>query len=195
MLERIKHIFAESIATQQQALDLIAPEIARAAEAMLGCLLEGHKIMICGNGGSAADAQHFASEMVNHFEAERPGLPTIALTTDSAALTSISNDYGFSEIFAKQLRALGQPGDILLVITTSGDSANLIRAIEDAHGRDIRVIALNGREGGTTALSLQPEDIEIRVTSPSTARIQEVHLLVLHCLCDLIEHLLLGQET
>jgi D-sedoheptulose 7-phosphate isomerase len=193
MDERVRRHFQESIATKQAAIDL-APVIVAAAAAMTRCLLEDGKILSCGNGGSAADSQHFSSELLNRFELERPGLPAMALTTDSSTLTSIANDYAFVEIFAKQVRALGQPGDVLLAISTSGNSENVIRAIRAAHERNMSVVALTGRDGGTIAGTLGASDIEIRVPAERTCRIQEVHLLAIHCLCDLIDAELLGSS-
>ena len=193
MDERVRRHFHESIATKQSAIEL-APVIAAAAATMTRCLLEDGKILSCGNGGSAADAQHFSSELLNRFELERPGLPAMALTTDSSTLTSIANDYAFVEIFSKQVRALGQPGDVLLAISTSGNSENVIRAIRAAHERDMSVVALTGRDGGTIAGALGANDIEIRVPAERTCRIQEVHLLAIHCLCDLIDAELLGSS-
>src|SRR5699024_7037071 len=143
-------------------------------------------LLACGNGGAAGDAQHFSSEMLIRFERERPSLPALALTTDSSTITSIANDYSYEEVFAKQIRALGQQGDILLAISTSGNSANVVQAIHAAHDRNMKIVALTGRDGGAMAPLLQPDDIEIRVPSSVTARIQEVHLLAIHCLCDLI---------
>lgn len=194
-IQRVKDNFEESIQVKAGAVDKLAPLIAAAAELMTASLLTENKILTCGNGGSAADAQHFSAEMLNRFEMERPGLPAIALTTDSSTLTSIGNDYQFADIFAKQVRALGRPGDVLLAISTSGESHNIIHAIDAAHERDMRVVALTGREGGQVADLIQNGDIEIRVPSWSTARIQEVHIMVLHCLCDLIDHRLLGVEA
>jgi D-sedoheptulose 7-phosphate isomerase len=176
----------DSIATKQAAIGL-APTIAAAAALMARALLEDGKILSCGNGGSAADAQHFSSELLNRFELERPGLPAVALTTDSSTLTSIANDYSFVDIFSKQVRALGQPADVLLAISTSGNSENVLRAIHAAHERSLRVVALTGRDGGKIADALGDEDIEIRVPAERTARIQEVHLLAIHCICDLID--------
>jgi D-sedoheptulose 7-phosphate isomerase len=150
-------------------------------------LLEDGKILSCGNGGSAADAQHFSSELLNRFEMERPGLPAVALTTDSSTVTSIANDYSFVDVFAKQVRALGQDVDVLLAISTSGNSENVLRAVRAAHERGVKVVALTGRDGGSIAAALGSEDIEIRVPAERTCRIQEVHLLVIHCLCDLID--------
>jgi D-sedoheptulose 7-phosphate isomerase len=157
------------------------------------CLLGGGKVLSIGNGGSAGDAQHFSSEMLNRFEMERPGLPAIALTTDSSTLTSIANDYSYDQVFSKQVNALGQQGDILLAISTSGNSTNVNRAIQAAHDREMQVIALSGKQGGDMASLLTADDVEIRVPSDSTARIQEVHLLAIHCICDLVDHQLLGQ--
>ena len=159
---------------------------------MASCLQQHHKILTCGNGGSAEQAQHFSSEMLNRFEKERRGLAAIALTTDSSALTSIANDYAFEHIFSRQINALGQASDILLTISTSGDSPNILKAIETAHSQNIPVILLSGRQGGKAASQLNISDIEIRVPSQSTARIQEIHLLVIHCLCDLIDQILFG---
>ena len=190
---RVAELFSDSIEIKQRAAEVLCPVVAEVAEALIKCLVEGHKLLVCGNGGSAADAQHFAAEMLNRFEAERPGLPAIALTTDSSTLTSIANDYQFSDVFARQVRALGQSGDVLLAITTSGGSANIVSAIEAAHDRDMPVVLLSGRDGGAAAVALAQGDLEIRVPSDSTARTQEVHILVLHCLCDLIDRSLLGE--
>ena len=192
-IEYVNQLFFQSIETKQAAALVLAEPIAQAAQMIIDALLTGHKVLSCGNGGSAGDAQHFSSEMLNRFERERPGLPAIALTTDTSALTSIANDYHFNQVFSKQIKALGQAGDVLLAISTSGDSANIIEAIQAAHERDMQVIALSGREGGITAQRLQVDDVEIRVPSHSTARIQETHLLIIHCLCALTDRYLLGQ--
>ena len=186
MNERVRQHFRESIEVKQAASEL-APAIAAAAALMTRSLLDDGKILSCGNGGSAADAQHFSSELLNRFELERPGFPAVALTTDSSTLTSIANDYSFVDVFAKQVRALGQPSDVLLAISTSGNSENVVRAIRAAHERGLRVVALTGRDGGTIAGSLAAADIELRVPAERTCRIQEVHLLIIHCLCDLID--------
>jgi D-sedoheptulose 7-phosphate isomerase len=193
LIERINKHFDDSAATKQRAKPALAQPIADAAQALVNCLMQDGKILACGNGGSAADAQHFAAELLNRFEIERPSLPAIALTTDSSVLTSIANDYDFKLVFSKQVRALGMPGDILLAISTSGNSANVIEAIHAAHDRDVRVVALTGRGGGTIGEMLHEGDFHLCVESPSTARTQEVHLLILHCLCDAIDHLLLGE--
>jgi D-sedoheptulose 7-phosphate isomerase len=191
---RVRQHFADSIATKQAATEPLAPAIVRGAELMVRALLDNRKVMSCGNGGSAADSQHFSSELLNRFEMERPGLPAIALTTDSSTLTSIANDYDYKDVFAKQVRALGQAGDVLLAISTSGNSANVVRAIDAAHDRGVTVLALTGRDGGQMARRLQGQDVEIRVPATNTARIQEVHLLTIHCLCDLIDRQILGVE-
>jgi len=192
MTSRVNLLFQDSISTKQRALEGLPDSIVSAAKLMTTSLTGGNKIMSCGNGGSAADAQHFSSEMLNRFEMERPALPAIALTTDSSTLTSIANDYSFEEIFSKQIKALGQSGDILLAISTSGNSSNVGKAVKTAKERGIHVVAMTGRDGGSIAPLLSEQDIEIRAPSDSTARIQEVHLLTIHCLCDLIDRNLLG---
>ncbi|PKM45802.1 MAG: phosphoheptose isomerase [Gammaproteobacteria bacterium HGW-Gammaproteobacteria-1] len=194
-LDRIRNHFQESIRTKESALELLAPVIATAADMMAQCLIREGKILSCGNGGSAGDAQHFSSELLNRFERERPGLPAMALTTDSSTITSIANDYDYSQVFSKQVRALGHGGDLLLAISTSGNSANVLAAIHAAHDRQMHVVALTGRDGGTMAAALGEGDIEIRVPAQVTARIQETHLLVIHCLCDLIDLHLFGEES
>ena len=190
---RVLEIFAESIETKQAAGSELSATVAEGAGMVVECLLGGHKILSCGNGGSAGDAQHFSSEMLNRFERDRPGLPAVALTTDSSTLTSIANDYTWELVFSKQVEALGQPGDLLLAITTSGNSANVLKAVMAAHGRNMRVIALTGRDGGSLVELLRPGDLEIRIPADSTARIQEVHILIIHCLCDLVDRHLLGE--
>ena len=192
--EHVLTLFNDSIKTKQTARDMLADDISRAITLAVQSLKAGHKILSCGNGGSAADAQHFSAELVCRFERERPGLPAIALTTDSSALTAISNDYSYTEIFARQVSALGQAGDILLAISTSGNSANVIRAIEVAHNKSMRIIALTGRDGGNIATKLNDNDVEIRVPADNTARIQEVHLLTIHCLCHQLDHILFPEN-
>ena len=191
-LERIRHHFTESIQTKIQTADTLLDTIHTAATQVVQCLLEGHKIMSCGNGGSACDALHFSSEMVNRFQHERPGLPAIALTADVATLTSIANDYAYEDIFARQVRALGHEGDVLLAISTSGNSPNVLNAIKAAHDRQIKVVALTGGSGGKLAGMLREGDTEVRVPSTVTARIQETHLLVIHSICDIVEVCLFG---
>lgn len=190
--KRVQDHFSESIRAQQAAEAVLIESITRGGQVMSQALLQDGKILSCGNGGSAADAQHFSSELLNRFEMERPGLPALALTTDSSTLTSIANDYAYDDIYAKQVRALGRPSDVLLAISTSGNSENLCRAVDAAHERGMVVVALTGRDGGRMADQFADNDVEIRVPAERTARIQEVHIVVIHCLCDLIDTLLLG---
>ncbi|HET8552196.1 MAG TPA: phosphoheptose isomerase [Gammaproteobacteria bacterium] len=189
---RVLELFDASIDAKRDAREALAPVIVRAGALMAEALAAGGKILSCGNGGSAADAQHFAAELLNRFERERRPLAAVALTTDSSTLTSIANDYSYDEVFAKQVVGLGRRGDVLFGISTSGNSRNVLRAIEVAHENDVAVVALTGRDGGRMAAALIDGDVEIRVPAESTARIQEVHLLVLHCLCDLIDSQLFG---
>ncbi|MBU13577.1 MAG: phosphoheptose isomerase [Gammaproteobacteria bacterium] len=192
--DRILGHFLESIETKQKAAGDLVAVIQMAGETMVGSLLNDGKILSCGNGGSAGDAQHFSAELLNRFEKERPGLPAIAITTDSSTLTAIANDYSYTEIFSKQVSALGQSNDVLLAISTSGNSANVMEAMKAAHERDMKIVALTGRDGGAMADLLSAEDIEIRVPADRTARIQEVHLVVIHCLCDYIDTKLFGGD-
>jgi D-sedoheptulose 7-phosphate isomerase len=192
---RIGAQFAESAQLKSAAAGVLAEPISRAAVAMSECLKAGGKIMACGNGGSAADAQHFAAELVNRFEAERAPLAGLALTTDSSNLTSIANDYRYEDVFSKQVRALGRGGDVLLAISTSGNSKSVVAAVEAAHAAGIAVVALTGNGGGRLATVLQDGDVHVCVPHTRTARIQEVHLLVLHCLCDGIDFQLLGERS
>ena len=195
LFQHIKNNFNESIQTKIIVADTLVNHIAQAGELIVQSLLKHHKILSCGNGGSAADAQHFSSEMLNRFESERPSLPAIALTTDSSTVTSIANDYSFIEVFSKQIKALGSDGDILLAISTSGRSKNILQAIEAAHQRKMDIIALTGHDGGEITTLLSGNDIEIRVPAESTARIQETHLLIIHCLCDIIDRQLFESEA
>ncbi len=194
LISRINQHFTDSAQLKLQAMDVLARPLASASERMAQCLMKEGKILSCGNGGSAADAQHFAAELLNRFEMERPPLAAMALTTDTSTLTSIANDYDFNEVFSKQVRALGQPGDLLLAISTSGNSRNVMEAIQAAHDRQMDVIALTGKKGGKISALLGPSDVHICVPTDRTARIQEVHLLCLHCMCDAIDCLLLGVE-
>ena len=189
---RINAQFAESIAAKQQAAAVLGPRLHGAGELMVRCLQQEGKILACGNGGSAGDAMHFAAELLNRFEQERPGLAALALTADSPTLTAIANDYSYDQVFAKQVLALGRAGDVLLAISTSGNSANVVAAIAAARRRQMPVVALTGHTGGAMATALGPDDLELRVPSARTARIQEVHLLAIHCLCDFIDCQLFG---
>jgi len=191
---RIERHFRDSAQLKLDLMNVLVEPILRAADAMVRSLMAEGKILCCGNGGSAADAQHFSAELLNRFEMERPGLAAMSLTTDSSTLTSIANDYAYVEIFSKQVRALGHSNDVLLAISTSGNSANVIAAIEAAHDREMTVVALTGRDGGKIAEQLNERDILLNVSSKTTARVQEVHILILHCLCDAIDCTLLGVE-
>src|SRR5690349_2529387 len=194
LIQRIAAHFAESAKLKSEAATLLREPIARAGLLLAQSLKAGGKVLACGNGGSAADAQHFAAELVNRFEAERPPLAAVALTTDSSNLTSIANDYAWEQVFSKQVRAIGRRGDVLLAISTSGNSANVIDAMRAAHDLGVRVIALSGRGGGKMAPLLAADDVHICVPHQKTSRIQEVHLLVLHCLCDAIDFELFGAK-
>jgi D-sedoheptulose 7-phosphate isomerase len=194
LINRVSQQFEQSIQTKQESAELLAAPIAAAVEVMTHCLLNEGKVLACGNGGSAADAQHFAAELIGRFEAERQELAALALTTDSSILTAVANDYSFNEIFSKQVRGLGRAGDVLLAISTSGNSANVIEAINAAHDADMSVIALTGKGGGKINKLLRDSDVHLCVPADRTARIQEVHLLAIHCLCDGIDALLLGGE-
>ena len=190
LTQRVAEHFAESIQAKQQAAQVLAQPTAQAAELLFNTLANDGKFLICGNGGSAADAQHFAAEMTGRFEKERMELAAIALTTDTSALTAIGNDYGFDHIFSKQVRALGRTGDVLVGISTSGNSGNVIEAIHAAHANGMKVIALTGRDGGKIAQMLQDGDVLLNVPYPRTARIQEIHILLIHAICDCIDTML-----
>jgi D-sedoheptulose 7-phosphate isomerase len=194
-LERIRGHFSDSAALKQEAREVLAEPIARAAALMTDCLFADGKILACGNGGSAADAQHFAAELVGRFERERPELPAIALTTDTSLLTAVANDYSFEHVFAKQVRALGAKGDVLLAISTSGNSPNVVAAVAAAHEREMRIVALTGKGGGTIGEMLAPEDVHLCVPHARTMRIQEVHILTIHCLCDVVDATLIGDDA
>ncbi|MCL2829719.1 MAG: phosphoheptose isomerase [Betaproteobacteria bacterium] len=196
-MDLIAHIdfqFEENAQAIAETRRQLAETLAAAVQTMVECLLDNGRILACGNGGSAADAQHFAAELVGRFEVERQELAAIALTTDTSILTAVANDYGYEAVFARQVRALGQPGDVLLAISTSGHSPNIIRAIEVAHEYDLRVIALTGKGGGEIGRMMREGDVHLCVPAQRTARIQEAHLLCIHCLCDGIDRLLLGVE-
>lgn len=195
MLEqRIEQHFIDSADLKYQAAHILSKPISAAIQAILASVTSGGKVLACGNGGSAADAQHFAAEFVGRYERERPELGAIALTTDSSIITAIANDYDFNVIFSKQVRALGGAGDVLLAISTSGNSANVLAAVEAAHEREMTVVALTGRGGGKMTQALRETDVHICVPHERTARIQEVHLLVLHCICDGVDTQLLGDQ-
>ena len=195
MLEqRIQQQFFDSADLKYAAAEILAKPIADAVSALVGCITAGGKVLACGNGGSAGDAQHFAAELVGRFERERPGLAAIALTVDTSILTAVANDYSFDVVFAKQVQALGQPGDVLLAMTTSGNSPNVLAAIDAAHAKDMTVVALTGHQGGKVRERLTETDVHVCVPHERTARIQEVHLLVLHCLCDAVDLQLLGEQ-
>jgi D-sedoheptulose 7-phosphate isomerase len=195
MLEqRIQQQFFDSADLKYQSAEALAKPIAEAVAALMGCITAGGKVLACGNGGSASDAQHFAAEFVGRFERERPGLAAISLTTDTSILTAVGNDYDFSQVFAKQVQALGSPGDVLLALSTSGNSANVLAAVDAARARDMTVIALTGRGGGKLRDKLADTDVHICVPHERTARIQEVHILAIHCLCDAVDLQLLGEQ-
>ncbi len=191
---RVAAQFAESANLKLSASQPLSAPVARAGALLAETLRQGGKALACGNGGSAADSQHFAAELINRFEMERAPLAAIALTTDTSTLSSIANDYAFEQVFAKQIRALGRRGDVLLALSTSGNSANVIEAIRTAHEIGVRVIALTGNGGGRMAALIGPDDVHVCVPHKRTARIQEVHLLVLHCLCDAIDFQLFGEK-
>jgi D-sedoheptulose 7-phosphate isomerase len=193
-IPRIRAHFADSAQLKLDAADALAPALARAADLLATCLLSDGKILACGNGGSAADAQHFAAEMIGRFERERPELPAISLVTDTSIMTAVANDYSFDQIFAKQVRALGAKGDALLALSSSGNSGNVAAASAAAHEREMNVVAFTGKGGGRIATVLAPGDVHLCVPHERTARIQEVHLLMIHCLCDAIDATLLGDE-
>ena len=195
MLEqRIQQHFIDSADLKYQSAEILSKPIAAAAQAILACVTGGGKVLACGNGGSAADAQHFSAEFVGRFERERPGLAAIALTTDTSILTAVANDYDYSAVFSRQIRALGQPGDVLLAISSSGNSANVLAAIEAAHEREMVVIGLSGQGGGKMNHALRDTDVHVSVPHDRTARVQEVHILTLHCLCDAVDAQLMGEQ-
>ncbi len=195
MLEqRIQQQFFDSADLKYAAAEILSKPIADAVSALVGCITGGGKVLACGNGGSAADAQHFSAEFVGRFERERPELGAIALTTDSSILTAIANDYDFDRVFSKQVEALGNPGDVLLAISTSGNSKNVMEAVKAAQAKGLVVIALTGRDGGAMGKMMRANDFHLNVSHPRTMRVQEVHLLVIHCLCEVVDNLLYGEK-
>ena len=190
----LREHFEEGIELRRKMADTMPAAIARAGSALAEALRGGKKALACGNGGSAADSQHFAAEIVGRFERERPGMPAIALTVDTSAITAIANDYDWASVFARQVHALGQAGDVLLAISTSGNSRNVIEAIKAAHDKNMVVIALTGRDGGAMAKMLGPEDHHLNVAHPRTMRVQEIHLLAIHCLCEVVDNVIFGEK-
>jgi D-sedoheptulose 7-phosphate isomerase len=186
--------FEEGIELRERMAETMPRELARAGSALAAALQAGNKALACGNGGSAADSQHFAAELVGRFERERPGLPAVALTVDTSALTAIANDYDWDSVFAKQVEALGRPGDVLLAISTSGNSRNVVEAVRAAQGRELTVIALTGRDGGVIGKMLRPADFHLNVAHPRTMRVQEIHLLAIHCLCEVVDNTIFGER-
>ena len=190
----LRQHFEEGIELRRRMAETMPKEIARAGEAIAAAVKSGHKVLSCGNGGSAADSQHFAAEMVGRFERERPGMPAISLTVDTSALTAIANDYDFDRVFSKQVEALGNAGDVLLGISTSGNSKNVVAAMKAAQSKGLTVIALTGRDGGAMAKLLRGNDFHLNVSHPRTMRIQEIHLLVIHCLCEVVDNVIHGEK-
>jgi len=189
LLDKINEHFTNSIQTKINTADMLTGKISYAAEILIACFLDGKKILTCGNGGSCGDAQHFSSELLNRYSQERPALPAIALTADTPTITAIANDYSYQEVFSKQIEALGQAGDVLFAITTSGNSINILNAVQVAHSKGMKIIALTGKSGGDLVGVLNPNnDCEIRVPSDVTAYIQESHITIIHCLCELIDY-------
>jgi len=194
MTAHLRQHFVEGIELRQRMAETMPATIAKAGAALAEALKAGRKALACGNGGSAADSQHFAAEIVGRFERERPGMPAIALTVDTSALTAIANDYDFDRVFSRQVEALGQPGDVLLGISTSGNSRNVVEAMRAAHDKNMVVIALTGRDGGAMAKMLRPTDHHLNVAHPRTMRVQEIHLLVIHCLCEVVDNVIFGER-
>ncbi|KTD17890.1 D-sedoheptulose-7-phosphate isomerase [Legionella jordanis] len=193
MEERVRQLFGASIESQIAVADALTTQVAKAGQRLANCLLNDGKILLCGNGGSAANCLHFSAAMMSHFEVERPSLPAIALTSDVSAMTSVANNSHYDQVFARQIHALGQEEDVLIVLSTSGNADNILQAVNAANDRGMDSIALTGRDGGLLANHLGPEDIELRVINDNAARIREIHLFILHCFCDLIDQSLFGQ--
>lgn len=194
LVAHLKQHFHEGIELRTRMAETLPQELARAGQALAAALKSGRKALACGNGGSAADSQHFAAEIVGRFERERPGMPAVALTVDSSALTAIANDYDWDRVFAKQVEALGQAGDVLLAISTSGNSKNVVEAIRAAQAKGLVVIALTGRDGGAMGKMLRPDDFHLNIAHPRTMRVQEMHLLAIHCLCEVVDNVLFGEK-
>lgn len=194
LVAHLRQHFIEGIELRQRMAETLPAEIAKAGTALAEALRTGHKVLACGNGGSAADSQHFAAEIVGRFEREREGMPAIALTVDTSAITALANDYDWDRVFAMQLRALARPGDFLLAISTSGNSRNVIEAIRAAHEKDVRVIALTGKDGGAMGRMLRPGDFHLNVAHPRTMRVQEIHLLAIHSLCEVVDNVIYGEK-
>ena len=194
MTAHLRQHFEEGIELRRRMAETMPREIARAGEALAAALKAGHKALACGNGGSAADSQHFAAEIVGRFERERPGMPAVALTVDTSALTALANDYDWDRVFAKQVEALGQAGDVLLAISTSGNSKNVVEAVRAAQSKGLVVIALTGRDGGAMAKMLTAKDFHLNVAHPRTMRVQEIHLLAIHCLCEVVDNVIYGEK-
>jgi len=195
MEERVRHLFGISIEARIAIVDTMSQDIANAAKRLVDCLLNDGRILVCGNGSSAANCLHFTTAMINHYDVERPPLPVFSLSTDQAVLTSLTSDGNYDQIFARQINALGQKGDVLLAITTSGNSNSVLLAINAANDRGMDTIALSGRDGGVLSNHLGPEDIELRIPGETAAEITEIHLFILHCFCDLIDQSLFGQMS
>ena len=194
LVEHLRSHFEEGVELRRRMAETLPTQLAAAGQALAAALKAGHKALACGNGGSAADSQHFAAELVGRFERERPGLPGIALTVDTSAITAIANDYDYDRVFSKQVEALGREGDVLLAISTSGNSRNVIEAMKSAQARGMTVIALTGRDGGAMGRMLRPTDFHLNVAHPRTMRVQEVHLLAIHCLCEVVDNVLYGEK-
>lgn len=191
--DRVRHLFGNSLEIKMAVADTLADSIAKAGQRLVNCLLNDGKILVCGNGGSSANCMHFTSSMLNHFEVERPALPVFNLSSDAACLGSFANEHQYAQVCARQIQALGQENDVLVLLTTTGNSDSMLYALHAANERGLDTIALSGRDGGVLANHLGPEDIELRVVCDNTARIRELHLFILHCFCDLIDQSLFGQ--